>query len=155
MHKTRWLLGAHCAGSPPTPTCIWMLIPTTTWHSVLSTLVHWTRAICNQRSFSFHSLEKIHLERIKNHWPSFLLLDHCSAASAGCYQDIILTTKVVTFLQPIKDDLGLKMLGIYSIPLGVGWSTLDKSGVPLSQGSKNTSCTSNIIWRNQQWLRRA
>jgi hypothetical protein len=49
-----------------------------------------------------------------------------------------LPKKLSSFLQSMKDDLTLKMQGVYSISVSVGKCTVDKLDVCLRQGLMNT-----------------
>jgi len=69
--------------------------------------------------------QKMYIERIWHWSPSCPFLDQLSIASVGANGHNIKTVglpsrKVTSFLQPVKDDLSLKTLGIYNIPCECG-----------------------------------
>jgi hypothetical protein len=68
----------------------------------------------------------------------------------------LLPRKIANFLQPMKDDLGLKTPGVYSIPCECGQVYIGQTGVPLIPGSRST--TGTFVWliqTNRQWLNTA
>jgi len=67
---------------------------------------------------------------------------------------VFLPREVGSFLQPVKDDLGLKTLGVYSIPFECGKVHIGQTRH--STETRNTISTSSfIIQRNQPWLNTA
>lgn len=85
-----------------------------------------------------------------------LIFNHISSMLMRCNFKIVGLSprKVTSFLWPVKGDLGLKTAGIYSIPVYVTRSTLDKPRVPLRSGSRSTiSMLGCIIQTNQLWMR--
>jgi hypothetical protein len=120
-------------------------------HSVLSTFIHWNRAICEQESllgelefvivYSYwmattvtgrsvmlliYFARRTHLERNWHWWPSYFFFGTTfNCISRALMRHNIETVgrphrKVTSFLWPIKDDLGVKITGVYSIPCECG-----------------------------------
>jgi hypothetical protein len=57
----------------------------------------------------------------------------------------LLPRKITSFLQPIKNDLGLRTMGIYSILSECGKISIGQTSVPLILASGSTTSTSGFI----------
>jgi hypothetical protein len=96
----------------------------------------WTILGANGRfsGLSIHIRELHHLiERILLQWHFKFLSAPPSTASTGCYPNTtsrqwVSYQESSRFLQPIKDDLALKMPGVYSLPCECGKVNIGQTG---------------------------
>jgi hypothetical protein len=95
---------------------------------------------------SIHLTEKINLGGIQHQLSSCPFLDKPPTATTGVG---LPPRRVTSFLQPIKENLSLKIMGAHSIPCECGKVYTEQTG-HFIETTTSTSCF--IMWKDRPWL---